>query len=375
MGGLISCLNEKDDPTSKTKKDSLIYIPSGSDWWSGEGSPPPRPLTHEQPADGQSEDSKTDWTSAYEKTSVEGSVVNPLELPTNTPLDRLEQLLQLGRLHEAAELAQKLPINLMDNVRVQFCLAQRQQVEDRRRSLESLDGWRIQVDGNSRGSDGISIHYRFSPGSRILELRSSFKVNSDFLPIRSLRAETSLWPLFLGKHLTIETTECATRGWTDALCSLLVYLPWPMKKREAYLKLHMYDMIAEDGYCLWWGEDLGEREEFLGFTIPEASSDIVRALGKLTGIEKMVSKGVIELILVCQIDLQMVLPQWLVNFITRKVGWHAAKQFKDMCTNLPQEHQQKIVEDRTGVYSSLKERSNSLLSTMQRIPENSEFTS
>jgi len=375
MGGLISCLNEKDDSTPKSTKDSLIYIPSGSDWWSGEGSPPPGLLTHKQPADGQSEDSKTDWTSAYEKTTVDGSVVNPLELPTNTPLDRLEQLLQLGRLHEAAELAQKLPINLMDNDRVQFCLAQWQQVEDRRHSLESLDGWRVQVDGSSRGSEGISIHYRFTPGSRLLELRSSFKVNSDFLPIRSLRSETSLWPLFLGKHLTVETNECATRGWTDALCSMLVYLPWPMKKREAYLKLHMYDMIAEDGFCLWWGEDLGAREDFLGVTIPEASNGIVRALGKVTGIEKLVSKGVIELILVCQMDLQMVLPQWLVNFMTRKVGWHAAKQFKDMCVNLPQEHQQKIVEDRTGVYTSLKERSMSLLSTMQRIPENSELTS
>merc|ERR1719233_161239 len=129
-------------------------------------------------------------------------------------------------------------------------------------------------------------------------------------------------------------------------------------------------MIAEDGFCLWWGEDVGAGNECLGFTIPEALNGIVRATGKVSAMERMVRPGIVELTLMCQLDLQMVLPQWLVNFFTRKVGWHAAKQFRELCLNLPEEHQQKIAEDKTGIYGSLKERANVLLAKKDSVAVN-----
>jgi len=284
----------------------------------------------------------------------------PLELEEKISdtelLHYIEELMKLGRIWEAGILSNKLPIKLQQTESISFLLEERSLIDKRVRDLESLDGWDIQVDGESRNSEGLSIYYRQNDDSPIIEIKGMFRLEANLSNACCLANEIDLWPMFLSNLLTVETKDCARHGYTTMVPFVKVYLPWPMSHRECYIKARVYDLLTEKNICLFYGEDLGEQTNYLDFKIPDVEDGSIRVKATMTAMGKPISWDVTDMICMFNIDPIIKLPQWLINWLTRSVAWRVMSEFRKACLNLPREHMERKKADTTGLYKYLVDR-------------------
>jgi len=271
-------------------------------------------------------------------------------------LHYIDELMKLGRIWEAGELADKLPEEVRETERVRFLLEERRLINTRVRELESLDGWTMQVDGKSRNSQGLSIYYRYTSGSPIIEVKAMFRLEANIANACCIANEIDFWPMFLSNLLKVETKDCARYGFTTMVPWVKVHLPWPMSHRECFLGLRVYDLITEKNMCFIFGEDLTESTKYLDFKIPSLENGSIRVKAKMMAMGKPVSWDVTDMIAMFTVDPVVPFPQRIVNWLTRTVAWRIFTEFRKACENLPKEHLERKEADVSGLYKYVEER-------------------
>lgn len=268
----------------------------------------------------------------------------------------VEELMKLGRIWEAGELLDKLPVELQETERVRFFLEERRLINARIRELECLDGWAMQVDGKSKNSEGLSIYYRYTSGSPIIEVKGIFRLEASFTNAACIGNEIDLWPMFLSNLIKVETKDCARNGFTTMVPYIKGHLPWPMSHRECYLEMRVYDLITEKNLCLIVGEDLTENKQYLDFKIPGVENGSIRVKAKMIAMGKPVSWDVTDMVCMFTVDPVVPFPQVIINWLTRTVAWRIMKEFRKTCTSLPREHLERMQADVSGIYKYLEDR-------------------
>merc|ERR1719464_2022340 len=115
---------------------------------------------------------------------------------------------------------------------------------------------------------------------------------------------------------------------------------WPLANRDALMNIRVYDLLKSKNALLIVGNSLktGDEVENTGFKVPEPDKGVVRCDSLVNACLSPISPTRNKVILEAKVDLKMVLPSWLINFVTRKLGWHIAKDFRKNCMKLPDEH-------------------------------------
>jgi len=268
----------------------------------------------------------------------------------------IEELMKLGRIYEAKGLADKLPAEFRQEERVRFLLEEECVIKTRVKELECLDDWVLQVDGKDRNAEGISVWYRYTSGSPIIEAKVKLRLEASLVNICCIANEIDLWSMFLSRPLAIETKDCVRYGFATMVPYIDVKMPWPMSHRECYIDLKVYDLIVEEKRIVVCSQDLGDETQYLQFNIPPVENGKVRMKTKISAIGETINSKITDMTLMFSVDMAMPVPQSLVNWITRHVTWHIFKQFRKLCVNLPDPHLERMKVDKTGAYKYLKDR-------------------
>jgi len=132
----------------------------------------------------------------------------------------IEELMKLGRIYEAKKLADRLPAPLQQQENVRSLVEEKRIINTCIKGLESLDGWVLQVDGKGQNAEGISVWYRQTCDSSLIDVKIKFRVEATIPNICCIANEIDLWPTFLSRALTYETKDCARWGF----CTILSYM-------------------------------------------------------------------------------------------------------------------------------------------------------
>jgi len=285
---------------------------------------------------------------------------SPLKLDEKQSDDDLlyyiKELMKLGRIWEAGELAEKLPLHLQNSKSIRFLKDEKRLIATRIGEIEDLKGWDLQVDGSKSNSNGISVWYRYTSGSPVVKIRTKFVVEASFKNICTVANEIDLWSMFMGKILAVDTKLCAKHGFMTVVPYMNIHFPWPMSNRECYGEMRVYDLIAEKKLCLLVFEDVGDRSEILGFKIPKPTVGSISMKSKMLGMAKTVSWNKTDVTLLITVDLVIPVPQWFVDWLTRQVAWHITREFQKFCTNLPEAHLERIKADISRLYEYIDDR-------------------
>merc|ERR1719419_818633 len=124
-------------------------------------------------------------------------------------LSHIKKLRELGRVFETGSLINKLSAKTQRTEYVTRCLEYNALVMKQMMEVENIKGWTLQVDGNNKGAEGISIHYRNTVGSPIVEVRGTSQINCSVSNIWTIAREVDLWSIMIGKFLPkVETKLC-----------------------------------------------------------------------------------------------------------------------------------------------------------------------
>jgi len=268
----------------------------------------------------------------------------------------IDELMKLGRIFEAKELADKLPAALQQQECVRSVLEEKRIINKCIKELENQDGWVLQVDGKDQNAEGISVWYRNKSDSSVIEVKSTFRVEANLAHIACIANEIDLWPMFLSRLVEVETKDCARWGFNTLLPYINIKFLWPMSHRECYFAMRVYDLIAEEKKVVLCCQDVGDETKYLNFKIPPVGNNKVRMKTKVYSVGETINSKTSDVTLMFSVDLAMPVPQSFVNWITRHVTWHIFKELRKVCVNLPNSHVERMKVDKTGVYKYLGDR-------------------
>jgi len=213
----------------------------------------------------------------------------------------------------------------------------------------------------STDADGICVEYRKEKGkpghSFAITASVDFSINC-WVP---LVFEADLIPDTLPKHMGIELVILEERGRFGRLMYEKLFMPPPYANRFMVLDCQAIDVINERGgfLILFRTEDPGDR------ILPSSSKGAVRmdvnfggAMCRVTGPDTT------DMCCVFNADAKLsYVPSFVINFVTRKMLWHAFKLFQKKAhtfqtDGLPPQYAERIEASRERIYDEIPRRLN-----------------
>jgi len=191
------------------------------------------------------------------------------------------------------------------------------------------NGWKLSTD-----AEQIVVLYREEPdGNPIKSIACHFDVPAAIKIIMMLMSEADLLPSWMPPFLGLEVRRLAQPGRFRQLVYMKIWMPWPIKDREMVFDAMGCDVLEAYGGILVVVRSFdAERDSDLygNVHVPEVTSDRVRIDITLAGVFVQGGPGHdCKLSNVVNVNLKLpVVPVSLINYLTRKMVWHALKAFR-----------------------------------------------
>ena len=227
-------------------------------------------------------------------------------------------------------------------------------------SPRASHSWTLSTD-----AEQIVVLYRNEQDTPIHSIAAQFDVSAPIKVIMMLMAEADLLPSWMPSFLGLEVRRLAQPGRFRQLVYMKIWMPWPFKDREMVFDAMGCDLIEEHGGILVVVRSYDptlDADLYGTCDVPQITCDRVRIDITLAGAFVHGGHGHdCTLANVVNADLKLpVVPTSLVNYLTRKLIWHALKAFRkkaaSLSADLPAEYEERLRLNKDLVYDELDKR-------------------
>jgi len=218
------------------------------------------------------------------------------------------------------------------------------------------DDWVLSTDAK-----GVFVEYRLEEGKANHSFAISSSVDFSILNIVPIMFEADLLPDMMPKFLGLEIAVLEERGRFGRLLYQKISMPPPFRNRFMVLDCQAVDVIDERGgfLIIVRSEDPEDR------ILPSSSKHAVMIDIHLGGtLCRVTSPDTTDMSTVINVDTKISLvPSFLINFITRKMIWHAFRAFQKKARafqsdGLPPQYAERVEQHRERIYDEISRRLN-----------------
>lgn len=198
-------------------------------------------------------------------------------------------------------------------------------------ALQSDAGWTLVHD-----SDGIATYYKQDAGSAHVSMKVRAVMDSPVLDLVTLISEIDLLPTFI---TFVPLTVVLLKEASD-FCKTLqvaVDMPWPLSGRDVVIDGRGVDLLDDElGAIAIMMREL-HADTYADLAVPEPPRGYVRmGVQQCGAMIRPLTSELTYLEAIFSVDPKLaVVPDWLINFFTKKLTHMGVSLFRTQCRNIP----------------------------------------
>lgn len=218
------------------------------------------------------------------------------------------------------------------------------------------DDWTLSTD-----AAGVCVEYRSEEGKDTHSFAITVSMEFSILNIVPIMFESDLIPNMMPKFLGLEIAVLEERGRFGQLIYQKVAMPPPFRNRYMVIDCQAVDCVDERGGFLI----IARSEDPADRILPPSSKGAVMMDVHFGGtICRVTSPNTTDMCTIINVDPKMTgIPKFLLNYMTRKVMWHAYRAFQKRAhifqiDGLPPQYAERVEKNRERIYDEITLRLN-----------------
>jgi len=218
------------------------------------------------------------------------------------------------------------------------------------------DDWTLSTD-----AAGVCVEYRSEEGKDTHSFAITVSMDFSILNIVPIMFESDLIPNMMPKFLGLEIAVLEERGRFGQLIYQKVAMPPPFRNRYMVIDCQAVDCVDERGGFLI----IARSEDPADRILPPSSKGAVMMDVHFGGTMcRVTSPNTTDMCTIINVDPKMTgIPKFLLNYMTRKVMWHAYRAFQKRAhifqiDGLPPQYAERVEKNRERIYDEITLRLN-----------------
>jgi len=213
----------------------------------------------------------------------------------------------------------------------------------------------------STDADGVCVEYRSEEGKDTHSFAITASMEFSLSNIVPIMFESDLLPNMMPKFMGLEVAVLEERGRFGQLIYQKIAMPPPFRNRYMVIDCQAVDCVDERGGFLI----IARSEDPADRILPPSSKGAVMMDVHFGGtICRVTSPNTTDMCTIVNVDPKIaVIPKFLLNFMTRKMMWHAFRAFQKKAHvfqtyGLPPQYAERVEKNRERIYDEVTRRLN-----------------